>query len=419
MKKIVICFFICLFGINIRAYAADYDIILGRCIRDIGVFQSGEGIVYADVALFEGRELLAVVYLKNNAINCDLYSADDGAEKVDSISFTYGGNNQYIFSLGSVSGGDGCIILDTNEKREVFILQKDTLRRIYDAAVYDEERIVSCNSNSIVCEINPAKVYDFLNREKEKKISKSAFTDCKNEIGTQKLNKMYDVLNCVGDVIEFDSKNVDLIRLLKNVLYTSHKYENIVGLKRDYKKNSQEAGLEEIQSVNGEYIDYILIRIFGVEPEHLSVNNLIENDVCYTNGRYFFRGGYTDEFNTEIERIDSVYDLGGGRYYLIFFDEYTQNEYALQEYGYAVLDENDDKYTLVKLSVGGDLLDDARIKEYSFRAKEEGLFFKDGDDFLFAEKRRYAIKILIGIAIVSFCVACAVMVFYFVGRRNK
>lgn len=409
----------CLFGINTRVYAADYDIILGNCIRDIGVFQIGGGIVYAGATVFEGRELLAVVYLKNNAINCDLYSADDGVEKVDGVSFNYGGNNQYIFSLGRVNGGDGCIIFDTNGKREVFILQKDTLRRIYDAAVYNEERIVSCNSNSIVCETNPSNVYDFLNSEKEKKISSSAFTDCKNEIGTQKLSKMRDVLSCVSDVTEFNKENVDFIRLLKNVLYTSRKYESIVGYKRDYKKNSQEAGLEEIQSVSGEYIDDILIRIFGIEPEHLSVNNLIENDVCYTNGRYFFRGGYTDEFNTQIERIDSVYDLGGGRYYIIFFDEYTQNGYAFSEYSYAVLDENDDTYTVVRLSVGGDLLDDTRIKEYSLTAKEDGLFFKDGDNFLFAEKRKYAIKILIGIAIVSFCIACAAILFYLVLKRNK
>ena len=296
------------------------------------------------------------------------------------------------------------------------MLQADSFKRIYDAAVYDVEEIVIYTAEGIIVKNNPDDVYRLLNSEKEKKISRSAFTDCKENADK---DEIMILLESVSEVVEFDVENIDFIRLLKNILYTSFKYERIIGRDDDYKENSQEAGFENIQSVDGSYIDEILTKIFKTKPQHISVNNLIENGVCYTNGRYFFTGGYTKEFYTEILELSRVYNLGGGRYYVIFLDKYIEDGNEITEYSYSVLEKSEDIYSLIRLSMGGNMLSDAQIKQFSLSAKEEGLFFKDGDDFLYAEKREYTIKVLVGVAIVAFCIAVMAIIFGVVFRKSK
>jgi len=416
MKRLIICIFCCFFCINSDYFAQEYDIILGDAVKKLGIFKGDAGIVYAQKGIFEERELLILVYLQNKSINCALYSNEDGEECVDSISFAYGGNNHYTFSKAYTGGRENCFILESNGVEEIFVVQGESFKRIYDAAVYDIEEIMTYTAEGIIVKKNPESVYDLLNSEKEKKISHSAFTDCKEYV---EKDEIVMLLDSVSEVVEFDVENVDFVRLLKNILYTSQKYERIMGKDDDYKENSQEAGFEDIQSVDGSYIDQILIRIFKTEPQHISVNNLIENGVCYTNGRYFFVGGYTKDFNTEILELSEVYNLGGGRYYVIFCDKYMEEGEEIVEYSYAVIERNEDMYSLVRLSMGGNMLSDVEIKQFSLSAKEEGLFFKDGDDFLYAEKREYVIKVLIGVAITAFCIAVMAIIFGVVFKRSK
>ena len=177
MKRLIICVFFCFFCVNLHSFAQDYDIILGDSVKKLGVFKGNEGIVYAKKEAFEERELLVLVYLQNKSINCSLYSNEDGEECVDTISFAYGGNNRYIFSKGYTGSRDTCFILDSNGVKEIFVLQADSFKRIYDAAVYDVEEIVIYTAEGIIVKNNPADVYGLLNSEKEKKISRSAFTD--------------------------------------------------------------------------------------------------------------------------------------------------------------------------------------------------------------------------------------------------
>lgn len=412
MKKLFFCFLGLFFLFSCSVQAQEYDKILGNCVEKYGVFKGQEGIVSASFEKSQSREILMVVYIKDKAVNYEAYSDEDGEECLDSLKFVYGGNSEYVFSLGKTAGGESCVCVSTDGTDEFFIIQDDAFTRIYDAQVYDKKDIVISNPEGIICKENPNTVYELLNYFKEEKIKASSFTDCKNTINTATLESIKNTLNAVRDVVRFERKKGDFAELLKNILYTYENYANFSDIAPEYQANSPETGFENIQSVNGEYIDFILNNIFGTEPQHMSVNNLIDKGVCYTNGKYFFTGGYTKDFQTEIKDIRSIYDLGKKRYYVVFYDEYTEGNHTVPEYSYAILD-GGNIFSVQKLEMGATLLEDNEIAQFS-QVRKSSIFSKDGDSFLHAEKRSIvstALTVISILAVLGGVVAVVAVIF--------
>lgn len=394
-----------------------YDWILDSVIEKKGVFDGEKGVVFADYKKIGNFYGLVVISIENSIISCMFYPEENEIQ-FEELSFPYKGNSSYVLSLATMGNGNDCYVLDIDDERKVYAYVGNNIEIVYDAAVYDEIKIVECNSYGIICHKNPKDIYELVNSEKLKRISASSFTDCKDEMNSEKLAKIKSTIEATADVVTFDINNYDYVQLMKNILYTSNNYEIISEIPRDYIAQYGGGEYERIHSVNAEFIDFVLLNIFGIAPNRLEVKNLADNGFCYVNGRYYYIGGYTDYFSTSIEDIISVYDLGEDRYYVVFSDYYYENETTVPELGYAIIDTKDKHYKLVNLSVGKKLLSDNEIKGYS-KSKGNGLLFiNNGDPILYIEERKYMINILMGVSIVAVCVAGMALIFGIVIRRK-
>ena len=390
-----------------NAYAENYEQIFYDCIKEFGVFDGDEGIVYASFEFFEDDNALLIVYFENNAICASLYSAKDGGECVDKLRFVYGSSNNYMLSKGKTGDGKSCITFNTNGINEVFILQDDAFLKLHNGAAYDLEEIAGYAPTGIICKKNPIDIYITFNSLKLKKINSSQFTDCKDGIDKEIQNKIVGTISGCSDVVMFNRENYDLISLLKNILYTYKNYEGLTSLHPEYTKNTTETGYEDIHSLNGDYIDFILTSVYGVTPQHMSVNNLINNGVCYTNGKYFYTGEYTGNFKTEISNLEAIYDLGWGKYYVIFKDNYTEDSKIIPEYSFCVIDTTNTTFSLERIEFGTPLLDDNEIARYSPSKDKKGLYLRQGDKFLYAHKKINLASVLVVISVIAVIFALA------------
>lgn len=399
--------------------AQDYEDILQNCIKQYGVFNGKEGIIYASFEFFEDENTLLIVYFKDKAICTSIYRAENDGECLDTLRFVYGENNKYMLSTAKTGTGQSCIVFKTNDVSETFILRDDTFVKIYDGGAYNIKEIAGYTITGIVCKADPNQIYDTLNSLKSKKINSSQFTNIKSNFDDKIYQKCFSLISSCADVVKFDRENYNLVKLLKNILYTYKNYQNQTSIEPDYHENTIETGYENIHSLNGEYVDFIIEDIYGAVPEHMSVNNLINTGVCYTNGKYYYTGAYTKDFKTKITDISAIYDLGKNKYYAVFNDEYTEDNNTIKEYGFAVIDTSDDIYSIERLEINTTLLSDDEIASYSPIKDKKRTFFNRGDKFLYKKNTINTANTLIIIAIIALICACVVLMIFFIDTLRK
>ena len=143
------------------------------------------------------------------------------------------------------------------------------------------------------------------------------FTNRVNELSVSEKQEITKTLTACADVMRFNIRNYDYDKLFKYVLYTH--------------KNFQ------ILTVNSDYIDYIMTRVFRITPEKPPVNELLERGFCYNDGYYYYIGGFGVYFATKIVDIKGVYDIGGGVTFVVFGDIYYEGDTRTPEYSFAIL----------------------------------------------------------------------------------
>ena len=411
------CFLLMCIPITTVASANQRDDFLVSLLDNYGVFDGHEGIIYTDVIEYSEKQVLNVIYIDDNIIHCKLFSEVDNT-KIDEISFAYSGTDGYILSVANISNGETCIIADVDKDRQVYVFSGNKFKRMYDAAVYNEQVIMEVYDAGVICHTNPAIFYDFINLEKMKKIQLSGFINCKDTFNNGELSKILELLDATADVVSFDVDNYDYSGLIKNILYTSEKYESMIDIPRDYKMEKIQFDYENISSVSAEYVDEILVKYFGIEPKHLGVSNMTNNNFCYVNGRYYYEGEYTGYFKTEVTDVIALYNLGGGRFYILFSDIYREDSMVIPEISYAVVDKNKTGYKLLKLSMGKYILGDEDIIRYSNKNNSSIFCDRDGDPILYEKERTYMINVLVGVCIFAISVALTVVLLGIVLRKK-
>ena len=206
--------------------------------------------------------------------------------------------------------------------------------------------------------------------------------------------KITEFLLAVCDLTEFDYKDYDTDRIYRHVLYTNKKFQSLV------KEKPQSMSVDNISYINSAYIDSIMTDILGIEPFHPPFALLIDKGYCYRADKYMYSGGFNAEYDTKINKIISVLDLGSGRRYVIFSDTYTENNKSENEYSYAVIDTSKEPYRLLSLKMGGELLDNSSLLAYA-----------DTQNY---QRRKYnpLIPALLGIFILCIIIAIVIIIRY-------
>lgn len=195
-------------------------------------------------------------------------------------------------------------------------------------------------------------------------ISDYPFTNRVNELSVSERQEITKTLTACADVMRFNIRNYNYDKLFKYVLYTHKNFQILTDIPADT-GNSSNLGYNNVKLVNSDYIDYIMTRIFRITPEKPPVNELLERGFCYNDGYYYYNGGFGVYFATEITDIKGVYDIGGGVTFVVFSDIYYEGNTRTPEYSFAILQNTENGYSLLRLGMGEDLPTSDEVRLYS------------------------------------------------------
>ena len=190
------------------------------------------------------------------------------------------------------------------------------------------------------------------------------FTNRVNELSVSEKQEITKTLTACADVMRFNIRNYDYNKLFKYVLYTHKNFQILTDIPADT-GNSSNLGYNNVKLVNSDYIDYIMTRVFRITPEKPPVNELLERGFCYNDGYYYYIGGFGVYFATKIVDIKGVYDIGGGVTFVIFSDIYYEGNTRTPEYSFAILQNTENGYSLMRLGMGEDLPTSDEVRLYS------------------------------------------------------
>lgn len=190
------------------------------------------------------------------------------------------------------------------------------------------------------------------------------FTNRVNELSVSEKQEITKILTACADVMWFNIRNYDYDKLFKYVLYTHKNFQILTDIPADT-GNSSNLGYNNVKLVNSDYIDYIMTRVFRITPEKPPVNELLERGFCYNDGYYYYIGGFGIYFATEIVDIKGVYDIGGGVTFVVFGDIYYEGDTRTPEYSFAILQNTENGYSLMRLGMGEDLPTSDEVRLYS------------------------------------------------------
>lgn len=190
------------------------------------------------------------------------------------------------------------------------------------------------------------------------------FTNRVNELSVSEKQEITKTLTACADVMRFNIRNYDYDKLFKYVLYTHKNFQILTDIPADT-GNSSNLGYNNVKLVNSDYIDYIMTRVFRITPEKPPVNELLERGFCYNDGYYYYIGGFGVYFATKIVDIKGIYDIGGGVTFVIFSDIYYEGDTRTPEYSFAILQNTENGYSLMRLGMGENLPTSDEVRLYS------------------------------------------------------
>ena len=195
-------------------------------------------------------------------------------------------------------------------------------------------------------------------------ISDYPFTNRVNELSVSEKQEITKTLTACADVMRFNIRNYNYDKLFKYVLYTHKNFQILTDIPADT-GNSSNLGYNNVTLVNSDYIDYIMTRVFRITPEKPPVNELLERGFCYNDGYYYYIGGFGVYFATKIVDIKGIYDIGGGVTFVVFNDIYYEGDTRTPEYSFAILQNTENGYSLMRLGMGEDLPTSDEVRLYS------------------------------------------------------
>lgn len=190
------------------------------------------------------------------------------------------------------------------------------------------------------------------------------FTNRVNELSVSEKQEITKTLTACADVMRFNIRNYNYDKLFKYVLYTHKNFQILTDIPADT-GNSSNLGYNNVTLVNSDYIDYIMTRVFRITPEKPPVNELLERGFCYNDGYYYYIGGFGVYFATKIVDIKGIYDIGGGVTFVIFSDIYYEGDTRTPEYSFAILQNTENGYSLMRLGMGENLPTSDEVRLYS------------------------------------------------------
>lgn len=351
MKKAVFSAVFILICLLSSVYAsAQFD----KVLSDIITKNDKNNVIYASELNFENRNSLFVVILKNNKAECRVYDDADGIQLTDTITLSLSARLSVAQKNGKsyIMSGTG-----------FYTLQNDSFVRTERIAYDAVTPIAEMKNGKVVILSDKNNVSECLNNLKQKTISEYPFENILPALDETEITSIKTTLSACADLMTFDINNYDYDTIFKYVLFTHQNFKILTDLD-PMTGSSSSLGYNNVSLVSSEFIDYIMENILRVTPEKPPVNNLMTRGFCYSGSYYYYNVSFDVFFSTAVQELVSVYDLSGGNIFVVFTDIYTEGDTKTDEYSFAVLSNNGERYSLLRLGMGEALPSADEIRKY-------------------------------------------------------
>lgn len=163
--------------------------------------------------------------------------------------------------------------------------------------------------------------------------------------------KLIKLIKACVDIGDYTAENCDKDELMRRVLYTYRNFEIIT----DTEPFATQS--DKLKMCRTDFVKDAVYQTFRIDAPEPSPDKLATLGYCENNGYYYFSGGYTGYFATDVDKIQRIIPLSDGSLYVIFTDYYREGnseptlEYSSMRIGqdkegyYVISIEMDDNFT--------------------------------------------------------------------------
>lgn len=160
------------------------------------------------------------------------------------------------------------------------------------------------------------------------------------------------LIKCCADIKDYDRNNYDMDKLMRNVLYTHRNFIPVSSFQPDEKTIN--SGLKMCSE---KFISDSMYKAFRLEAKHPDENELTAIGYCAANGYYYYYGGYTRYFATDVHSIANTFYTPEGSLYIIFSNSYYNGISLTDEYSTATARHDSDGWYLTSIHMNSDFTD--------------------------------------------------------------
>lgn len=323
---------------------------------------------------------------EENKISVEAYGAEN--EPADRFPISLSQNRPCRINI-SENPEDFCIAVRSDNKMQYYRLNNDAF---YKSRFAPKSAKTVFELKSGKQKAAPTNVYNLINSLTEERIEHIPY----DEVELPERDKEYilKLLLACADLYEYSSLETDIDALTLKVLYSHQGFRSFT----DANPHSS-AENNSLKLCSEEYISNVIYNVFRRKTVRPAVNMLTENGYCYNNGFYYYYGGYTDYFKTEIHDIVKAFKTDKDTLFVVFSDTYTE-AYAVPEYSCAELKKDRDGYYITALRMGSD------FKTLPFKSENNS----ENKSELTDEVRRF-LPILV---ILLTLAACGIVIYFYI-----
>ena len=160
------------------------------------------------------------------------------------------------------------------------------------------------------------------------------------------------LIKCCADIKDYDRNNYDMDKLMRNVLYTRRNFIPVSTFQPDEKTINN-----GLKMCSEKFISDSMYKAFRLEAKRPDEHELTSIGYCVANGYYYYYGGYTRYFATDVHNIANTFYTPDGSLYIIFSNSFYNGISQTDEYSTATARHDSDGWYLTSIHMNSDFTD--------------------------------------------------------------
>lgn len=132
-------------------------------------------------------------------------------------------------------------------------------------------------------------------------------------------SNLIEIIAACADIPDYDAEETDRDELMRRVLYTHRNFMWLTNL-----EPGTQTGYNNLRLCRSDYIADALRLAFRITAEYPPANRLSDLGYCCNNGMFYWSGGYTKYYSTQVHEIINAYYTDNNTLIVTFTDTYTE-----------------------------------------------------------------------------------------------